>query len=215
MKYILILIITFCFSASFAQDVMVLGGTNWSSQVQRVVNEKATFDEWTMGYTLGASGEYTLNRNFSFQGGLLFLSKSFSDSTSFYDRETTLHMVELPLTARCTFGRSVLRPYIGLGFFFSYSYYGVASLEGGDDSSDFSSKQRVTFGKADSDDIKAFDYGLLFCTGIEYKKWELNGVFELGFNDFSENDFGISHTNSRAFRLTLAYQVFSFAESSD
>jgi hypothetical protein len=113
-----------------------------------------------------------LSKEFSVAPGLQYISKGASTSEGGVTSSTSLNYFEIPVLAMYKFDANEFKPHVFAGpcFAFNLSANSEQSGGGGSSSSDVSSS------------LGAFDMGILFGTGTEYKLKTGMGVYlDLGY----------------------------------
>jgi hypothetical protein len=135
------------------------------------------------GIIIGGLVDIGLSREFSVAPGLQYISKGASTSEGGVTSSTSLNYFEIPVLAMYKFDASEFKPHVFAGpcFAFNLSANSEQSGGGGSSSSDVSSS------------LGAFDMGILFGTGTEYKLKTGMGLYldlgyALGLSNISKNN---------------------------
>lgn len=126
------------------------------------------------GVHFGEVFEIPLNKNFALQPGLLLSAKgsiSKIDTTEFILFPI---YVEVPVIAVCSFGSDPIKIFLFAGPYLACGIGG--KLESG---------ENIRFGSGENDDLKPFDIGLIFGTGINIKGFQVSAQYGLGLANLS------------------------------
>jgi hypothetical protein len=168
----------------------VKAGVNFSSFNESTAGISASTSS-TTGFNAGVVAEIPAATNFVIQPGLLISQKGGKVDIS----SIKPLYLELPVNAMYKFalGESV-KFLIFAGPYLAYGIGGTAK--------DGTNSQSIKYGS--DGDMKAFDFGLNFGPGIEYKNFQLTGQYSLGLANIATASSDVSAKN-RGFSVSLAY----------
>lgn len=198
---------------SYAQTFGVKGGLNLSNMHMKDNDE--TYDDnnkISPGFHLGATAEFPITEMFSFETGLLLSNKGtkasskeeWNGETYEYKEKANLFYLDIPLTAKATYDLSgtkiygVFGPYLGIGLSGKYKYEETGST---------TTTQDVKWGQSSSDDdLKRFDYGLIFGTGVEIKTIQIGLSYGIGLANISSNFSNGMKIKNRVLEISAGYK---------
>jgi hypothetical protein len=117
-----------------------------------------------------------LNKIFSFQPNLLFTAKGSNFSLDSIDYSLSPIYIEIPLYLVCSFGSENLGISISAGPYIACGVGGFKIVAGG-------AMQDLKYGSGNSKDLKAFDAGLDFGTGINIRGIVISAHYEIGLSN--------------------------------
>lgn len=212
---LLIFAIMFTLSTeSYAQTFGVKGGLNLSNMHSK--DDDETYDDnfkMNPGFHLGATAEFPITEMFSFETGLLLSTKGTKVSDKYESNSVTyesskgkinLFYLDIPLTSKATYDLSgtkiygVFGPYLGIGLSGKYKYEETGST---------TTTQDVKWGQSSSDDdLKRFDYGLIFGTGVEIKTIQIGLSYGIGLANISSNFSNGMKIKNRVLEISAGYK---------
>jgi len=156
-----------------------------------------------VGLTLGLTSSVSLRKSFSFQPALNFVQKGGNFKQEGTTDKTTLNYLELPLNFVYNTHSSKGKFFIGAGPSLSIG------LSGKDKWDDGYSPQTsdIKFGNGDEDDFKAFEAGINFLTGYQFKAgFLLAANYNAGLNNLANGDPDFSGKyHNRYFGIRIGY----------
>lgn len=217
--FILLLLLSF---KSRAQVFKIEGGVTFATVLPNDIN--IAFDEsyaYNLGFNLGAKVAFKISPIFNFTTGLIIDTKGFTREG--YDFlalvpgqvdlykvsiDAALYYVTLPLLIEENYYlKSGSHVFAAIGPYISIGVLGDLKYEILDLKTDRVSYREndVMWGNTNDDDIKRFDYGIIFNLGFEVSSFQIGASYDLGLeNIIAQTNTGASSKN-RSFRITLAY----------
>jgi len=211
MKYVFkLLIILFALTIpaqSFAQPRYGFkGGFNFANMA--VVEDYIDYGsdcKMNLGFNIGGTVEFKINEVFSFETGLYLSERGYKtiDKENDY-KETiklTLFYLDIPLTGKAYFDVSgtkfyaLLGPYIGTGLFALTK--DIIRSDGNYE------KETMAVEWGSGGDLKRFDFGLSFGTGVEINAIHFELKYNLGLTDVSPSADDSSKLHHRALALSI------------
>jgi hypothetical protein len=210
MKKLLItlLVITMVLPA-FAQTFSLRAGLNLSNMLMK--DDVETYSEenkMNPGFHLGGLVEFPLSDGFAIETGLLVSTTGFkikeSDPT-FGDAvgKINIYNLNIPITAKAYVNAGSntkiyfnFGPYIGFGLSGKSKY----TFDGDTESTD------IEIGSSDTDDIKAFDFGIQAGTGVEISSFVVGVSYGLGLANISNYTEDGTKINNRVLAISLGYK---------
>lgn len=116
------------------------------------------------GFTAGVTSSIALGKNFSFQPGLHFVQKGGKLTHENVTDNTTLNYIELPLNFVYNTHSAKGKFFVGAGPALSMGISGKEKWDG-----EFPGDEDIKFGSGEEDDFKAFEAGINFLAGYQFK----------------------------------------------
>jgi hypothetical protein len=211
-KKYLFLILFFSFSIqAYSQTYRLKGGVNLSKVFFR--NETGNVSDvlnFSMpGFQLGATLENSIFNNLALEYGLLVTLKGFKidelqDNLTILNK-TYLYYLDLPLAFKLNLDWNTKSNwYIATGPLFSFGMGGNYTTI-----YDRTGSKEVEDGKVEwgdeSGQLKRFDFGVLFGTGVEFDRWQVGLSYNLGMINISnvyENTL-----KNRQWQISVGYEI--------
>jgi hypothetical protein len=180
-----VIVLTITTGQLFAQNFGVRAGLNFSHQVWRYGEELLTRDfVYIPGFHIGATAEFPITNMFSFETGLLFITKGASIETSALgataNLRRTLFYLDVPLTGKVSFNLFGVRFYKSLGSYVGIGLSGTDKLEmtiGGQTESE---TYDIKWGSDPEHDLRRLDFGLKGGYGIQINAIQIGLIYALG-----------------------------------
>ena len=159
------------------------------------------------GLRIGVLGEYNFNKWIGVSAELLFSQKGGKMKESFggetYQFITRLNYLQIPIHAVGSYQinddfkvTALLGP--ALGFALTGSYIS----KGGGSSTE---KEKIKFGNSLNDDLRAFDFGLNFGVGAEWKNIFFRLQYEIGLSNLVKSEGGGYSVRNSCFSISAGY----------
>ncbi len=234
MKKIFILAIAAISMATAANAQFRLGptvGLNLSNQLIKD-NDNTYSDDFSnkLGFSFGVVAEYAIGDNFAISPELLYAQKGhqikasdeasddFEGYTGDAKMKTNLNYFVLPINAVGIFPiNDDFKISVFAGPYFGYAFSGKEKLTGLTDEEEAYAKlaealsgekileNDLEIGSDEKDDYKAFDLGLSFGVGAEYKGFFLKGQYNLGLANLSNYTDNGAKINNRNIGISVGY----------
>lgn len=162
-----------------------------------------------VGFHIGAFVDWGLTENFYIQPGLFYTNKGvreeFKDEDYSLKLKVNLSYLEIPVLASYRIGISDnMKWHINAGPYLAYGLGGKFKYEGGEDGDD----DEKAFDE-DEGDLKRFDFGLSFGTGVSFNAFYVGLKYDLGLvniaGDAWENEDGSAKIKNRNFAISVGY----------
>jgi len=209
-KLLVAFIVTVMSIPSFAQTFSIRAGMNLSNMLMKDDDDTYS-DEFQMnpGFHFGGTVEVPINEALFFEPGLLvsttgFLIKESDPTFGEMKISTMIYNLNIPLN---------LKAYVNAGssarvYFSAGPYIGIAlsgksksTFNGTTDTED------LEIGSADTDDIKAFDFGLQAGAGIEISSFQIGVTYGLGLANISTFTDNGSKILNRVLGISVGYKL--------
>lgn len=214
MKWIVTVLMVCMAHVIFAQSVTLKGGLNMADMVITEEAEDITEDfKMNPGFHLGILTEFQLGNGFSFEPGLLLMTKgtraeeeeTYQGIVGKYEAKINLYYLDIPLNLKLsadagsakifgTFG-----PYIGMGLSgkskFTYSENGDSETE----------EEDIEWGK--NNDLLRLDWGLGAGAGIEFGKLQLGVSYALGLANIAADSEEDNTAKNRVLSISVGYKI--------
>lgn len=194
---------------SYSQTFGVKGGLNLSNMHMKDNDE--TYDDnnkMNPGFHLGATAEFPITEMFSFETGLLLSTKGAKQSYKYgggvMHESINLFYLDIPLTSKATYDigdtkiYGVFGPYLGMGLSGKLKY---------EETGGTATTEDVKWGSSSSDDdLKRFDYGLIFGTGVEINSIQIGLSYGLGLANISSEFSNGKKIKNRVLGISAGYK---------
>jgi len=212
-KTLIIIFVTLISYGTSAQTFGVKGGLNLANILAK--DEDGTVSEGysaKLGLHLGVFAELPVTDMLVFEPGLFFSDKGFKIDEELFGYnlkvKANLNYVDIPLNLKAYFDVAdnikvygALGPYLGVGI--SGKYKSTVSV-GGTDETD---EEDVEWGNdEDEDELKRFDFGLTFGTGVEFNGILVGLSYDVGLANISTYQEFDTKIKNRVFKLSVGYK---------
>lgn len=208
-KLLTALLIVIMVSPAFAQTFSLRAGLNLSNMLVKDDDDNYS-DEFEMspGFHLGGLVEFPINDAFTFETGLLVSTTGFkmkeSDPT-FGDSEmkATIYNLDIPITAKVYIDAgSSAKVYINFGPYIGYALSGKSkyTFDGDSDTED------INIGSEETDDIKAFDFGIVAGAGVEISSFVVGVSYGLGLANISSYTENGNKISNKVLAISVGYK---------
>jgi hypothetical protein len=213
-KLLAVILVLSMATESYAQNFGIKGGLNLANWLMKDDTDTYSDDfKMALGFNLGVTAEFPLTDMLSFETGLMFNNKGFAikESMDFFGEtmeiksKTTLNYIDIPLTAKATFGAGstnvfvLAGPYVGFGLSgkskSTYSYGGESETDTED----------IDFGSED-DQVKRLDYGLILGAGVDFGTISVGASYGLGLGNLLNNPENGEKINNRVISISVGYK---------
>ena len=130
------------------------------------------------GIHYGAFLEIPLTGNFTMEPGLLFSAKGSNYKNDTLEFSISPIYVEVPLIAVYSFGSDAVKISLFAGPYFAFGIAGYKIEPGGD-------LKSISYGSGENNDLRPFDVGLNFGTGINIKGFLISAQYGIGLANLS------------------------------
>ena len=208
--FIFILVVTLV-SDSFAQTFGVKAGLNLSNQISKS-NNYTFSDDYKMnpGFHIGATAEFTISHFISIETAMLITTKgykmSIGDSTFEFKVNSNLFYLDIPLTAKVTFGVGaveicgVFGPYLGIGL------SGKDKIEQTIQGETETFNETIKWGSDQEHDYRRLDFGLTMGVVVEINSIQIGLSYGLGLANISSYTFNGHDEYNRVIGLSVGYK---------
>lgn len=213
----LVLLLSICLTAfqSYSQTFRLKGGVNRSNVLYENAsgNLSSITDMTLQGFHVGATMENTLSEVLSLESGLLVSLKGFKID-EYLDgvvvrNKTNLYYLDIPVALKAKFdlGKSskwyvAAGPVLDIGiagnYVTVYDWHGDSQLV----------KEKITWGNGEGE-IKRFDIGLTFGSGIEFGLWQIGVYYDFGLTDISPDANPENTIKNRLWKISVGYKLGS------
>lgn len=187
-KLLTILLFLFLSSDSFAQTIAVKAGLQTSTHLWNGVVDGA---ELKPGFHVGATAAFPIRKDFSFETGLLLMTKGHKSTDDFFGPELKVNIstlyLDIPLTAKFTSEVGNMKAYFQVGPYLSMGFVGKARLETTQLGQTTTEEVDVEWGSDVDGAFNRVGLGLFSGAGIEFNRIQAGLFFGLGLNDVSKN----------------------------
>jgi hypothetical protein len=185
----------------------IQGGLNVTTQIAKNYTADYAKNLFLYGFNAGPAIDYMWGRHFSLHSGVILENKGTRGHVEAANRSADvvnrLLYIDIPLLARWNFKTGEIVIFLEAGPYVGYGLSGKAKIE----TADTSKTWDINWGKGPQDDFKRFDYGAIGGTGIEWKRFSLEGCFAYGI----ANIYALAQTGyvieQRAFSVRLTYYL--------
>jgi hypothetical protein len=130
------------------------------------------------GIHYGAFLEIPLKGNFTLQPGLLFSAKGSNYKIDTVEFSISPIYIEVPVIAVYSFGSDAVKISLFAGPYFACGIGGYKIKSGGE-------LKSISFGSGENNDLKPFDVGLNFGTGVNIKGFLISAQYGIGLANLS------------------------------
>ena len=202
LSLLLLLIVT---TQTFAQVKFgVKAGLNLSNMTQK--DDTHTYSnnyKMKTGFHFGVTAEFPISESFSFEPGMLYSSKGYTEKETDYKVTAGVNYLEIPMNAiyKINLGGTMMLISAGpyLGFALSGKYKGTERGHDFDESINIGNNE-------DTDDIKALDYGLNIGVGAEIKQITIGLQYGLGLANISSYTGEGSRASNKVIGISVGYK---------
>jgi Outer membrane protein beta-barrel domain len=131
-----------------------------------------------LGVHFGMDYSMPLNKKFSLLCGFLFSSKGSDYKIDSVDISLTPTYLEIPLNINCTFGSKATKILLFAGPYCACTIGGYQIISGRE-------FRYLKFGSDETKDLKFFDFGFNFGTGVSFKNIMISAQYGIGLTDVS------------------------------
>jgi hypothetical protein len=173
LKSVLALFLFFVFTDINAQvGSEYIFGLNLSSMAIKTKGT-STISKATAGIHYGGCFDLPVTDNFSLQPGLLFSAKGTSYKIDTLEYTISPIYIEVTIISKFSFGSEAIKGSVFVGPYFAFGVGGYKIEPGGD-------LKSIRYGSGEVADLKAFDVGLSFGTGIKIKSIMISVQYGIG-----------------------------------
>jgi hypothetical protein len=148
------------------------------------------------GVHFGKIFEIPLNENFALQPGFLFSTKGSIYKIDTSEFSISPIYIEVPVIAVFSFGSDVVKISLFAGTYFACGVGGT--MESGNE------LKYIRFGSGENKDMKLFDIGLNFGTGINIKSLMISAQYSLGLANVSNGRTIFSEMKNKVIGISFA-----------
>lgn len=204
--------------ASNAQTVGLRAGMSLTNMSMKYEDESMSDDfKFKPGFLLGTTVEFPVSPAFAIETGLLFSSKGFKmeesdtymNETMEYKSKLNLLYLDVPITllGRLNVGDKT-NLFLSAGPYLGFGLGGKAKTEITSNGQTEKDEQDIKFGSDESeDDLKRFDYGLVFGGGIEYGVFQFGVYYEHGLANLSIASDENLKIKNKALNVAVTYRI--------
>ncbi|MGB5990432.1 MAG: porin family protein [Marinifilaceae bacterium] len=200
----------------FAQKIGIKGGMNISKiQSEDNMETYGSNRNNKLGLNIGISTEFSLNKKFAIESGMIFDSKGFKvESQTFFGGNMTavntlnLYYIDIPINAKYTIFDSSIKAFITAGPYIGIGLWGKNIVKVELEEKTESVEKDIEWGE--DDNPNRLDYGLNIGLGAEYKSFIFNVNYSYGLADLSPNPSNGLDVTNRVFSLSFGYIIKIF-----
>jgi len=200
----------------FAQKIGIKGGMNISKiQSEDNMETYGSNRNNKLGLNIGISTEFSLNKTFAIESGIIFDSKGFKvESQTFVGGNITavntlnLYYIDIPINAKYTIFDSSIKAFITAGPYIGIGLWGKNIVKVEHEGETKSVEKDIEWGE--DDNPNRLDYGLNIGLGAEYKSFIFNVNYSYGLADLSPNPSNGLDVTNRVFSLSFGYIIKTF-----
>lgn len=203
-KVLIAICLSFSVSESFSQTFRAKIGSNLANMFVKDDISHRYDTKAILGYSLGASAEFGINKLLSLETGLQLSAKGaarteYASSSSEVDQRmrTTPLYLEIPVSAKTYFKIGHVKSYAALG-----PYIGMGIL-GNDYNNGYGTN--ISWGSDRTNTYKMLDCGLNIGAGFEYKDIQIGLTYGLGLTNIDTIEDNEHVVYNRVLGLTLGY----------
>jgi len=204
--------------ASYAQTVGLRAGMSLTNMSMKYDDESMSDDfKYKPGFLVGTTVDFPVSPVFAIETGLLFSSKGFKmeesdtymNETMEYKSKLNLIYLDVPITllGRLNIGDKT-NLFLSTGPYLGFGLEGKAKTEITSNGQTEKVENDIKFGSDESeDDLKRFDYGLVFGGGIEYGVFQFGVYYEHGLANLSIASDDNLKIRNKALNIAVTYRI--------
>lgn len=157
-------------------------------------------------FHIGGIGEYSLNKNFAIETGLIFSGKGtkVEDSKSLANGSTTYiyspYSLDIPVNVMATTGSGKVKLELFAGVYTAFGISGKVKTIG------LTTETRdLKFGNNAEDDLKGKDFGINLGAGVEINHFQIRGGCSIGLINLNPDSTSILVIRSNIVEISAAY----------
>jgi len=149
------------------------------------------------GFNGGLIYEITFKNKFILQSGFLYSTKGSKYTVSGHDLSISPSFIDIPINAMCKYKLGSSKLLLFAGPYFAFGVGGSYEVDG--------QKSNISYGNGDNKDMKSFDFGLNFGTGIEVKNFQFKVQYGLGLANLAPVTTNGTEMKSTVLGISMAY----------
>lgn len=222
-------------SSAFPQTKFgVKAGLNLSNMSAKIDGDKDDDTKMKLGYNFGIIADYYFSDVLGLESGLIFETKGYeyrfeddgdlSNKAEYGKLKTKVTYIDIPinLKAQSDMGNAKIFGHFGpyLGFAISGRVRATGDLRDDMDDMGFDTDESLEFGgSAKNDDLKRFDFGLMFGAGVGVGNFEIGAGYDLGLANILPGGDIDNYIRNGVLKFSVTYylrdKIFQSANSDE